>query len=191
MKLRIGTVFFILACSLVGYAQDEKSKQKRDFTGTWLLDATKTNILRLVSRPDLPIKIVHQGPEFRVLLSLESNGQVEESEFIYFTDGRGENNPGISMLTGNPYAVRAENLAKPVLPSKTKWSGNKIVTQSGFPLRPDGRRIALQVVEWQLSADGKTLTQRTRVAVSDQTPTYTYSPVAVREFQLTYNLIPK
>lgn len=150
-----------LACPLK--AQNKAAKPKADLSGTWLLDAKKSNSVGLTSRPDLPIKISHQDPELRITLTAESNGQLVERNFVYFTDGRGEENEATAMLTTNPGAP-PRDLRKERTKSTTRWSGgNKIVTRSLLQLQAGGRVVEFELVEeWKLSSDGKTLTQTTK-----------------------------
>ena len=143
-------------------AQSKPAKPKPDLTGSWLLDAKKSNSVGLTSRPDLPIKISHRDPELRITLASESKGQVVERESIYFTDGRGEENQATTMLTTNPGAP-PRDLQKEQTKSTTRWSGNKVVTRSLLQLQAGGRMLEFELVdEWKLSSDSKTLTQTTR-----------------------------
>ena len=155
---------FSLVLSLAAAGQSVKSKPKTDFSGTWLLDTRKSNSPGLTSRPDLPITITHRDPEFRVVLSSESNAQIAKREFVYFTDGRGETNEATSVLSTNPSATKPEELRNQVTKSKTKWSGDKIVTRARLRLNVAGHFVEFeQVDEWKLSEDGKVLTQTSRV----------------------------
>jgi hypothetical protein len=154
------TLSLLLAANMAVEAQSPKPKVKPDFSGNWLLDQKKSSDSGLTRRPDLPIKISHHDPEFRVTLSSESNGQIIEREFVYFTDARGETNAATTRLTTNPSAIKADDLKNQVTKSKTKWSANKIVTRSQLRLNVAGHFVEFaQVDEWRLSADGKVLTQ--------------------------------
>src|SRR5437016_3128032 len=92
------TLFLVLAANVPVEGQSPKPKVKPDFSGIWLLDQKKSSDSGLTRRPDLPIKISHHDPEFRVTNSSESNGQIVERDFVYFTDGRGETNPMTSFV---------------------------------------------------------------------------------------------
>jgi hypothetical protein len=167
MLSRLITKSAILCFAVIGFAfplsaQNKPAKPKADLSGTWLLDAKKSNSVGLTSRPDLPIKISHVDPELRITLTSESNRQLVEREFVYFTDGRGEENQVTAMLTTNP-SVPPRDLQKERTKSHTQWSGNKIATRSLLQLQAGGRVIEFELVdEWKLSSDGKTLTQTTR-----------------------------
>lgn len=154
--------FALVAFGFPLRAQSKPPKPKTDFTGTWLLDAKKNKSVGLTSRPDLPIKISHQDPELRITLPSESKGQIVERNFIYFTDGRGEENQATAMLTTNPGGP-PRDLQKERTKSTTRWSGNRIVSRSLLQLQAAGRVVEFELVEeWKLSSDGKTLTQTTR-----------------------------
>jgi len=154
----------MLAFSPTSEAQNAGSKTKADFSGTWLLDNKKSNSSGLTTRPDLPITISHVDPEFRVTLPSELNGQIVKHEFVYFTDGRGETNEATSALTTNPSPAKPEDLRNQVTKSKTKWSGDKIVTRARLRLDVAGHFVEFeQVDEWKLSDDAKVLTQTSRV----------------------------
>jgi hypothetical protein len=163
LKCALATcVLLTLGFSLPSKAQS--SKTKADFSGTWLLDNKKSNIGGLTTRPDLPITISHHDPEFHLTISSESNGQIIKHEFVYFTDGRGETNEATAILTTNPSATNPKDLQNQVTKSKTKWSGDKIVTRSRLQLNVAGHFLEFeQVDEWKLADDGKVLTQTSRV----------------------------
>ena len=161
----IVTLISILVLHGAAKGQSVKPQTKPDFSGTWLFDTKKSNTGALTTRPDLPMKISHQDPEFKMVTSSESHNQIKEHEFIYFTDGRGEENEATSVITANPSAFKPEDLKNKVTKSKTKWSGDKIVTRSSYTVNvPGGTFVEFeQVDEWKLSTDGKILTQTSRV----------------------------
>jgi len=158
------TLAVILLLCATAEAQN-KSTAKLDFSGTWLLDAKKSNTGGLTMRPDLPMTITHQDPEFKMVISSERNGQIVKHEFMYYTDGRGEVNEATSVITTDPSGFKPEDLRNKKTESKTKWSGNKIVTRSRYKLNVAGGSVIEfeQVDEWKLSDDGKVLTQTSRV----------------------------
>ena len=169
MLSRLMMKFALLCFAVVAFAspfaaQNKPAKPKANLSGSWLLDAKKSNSAGLTSRPDLPIKISHQEPELRTTLTSESNGQLVERNFVYFTDGRGETNEATSALTTNPTAFKANDLKNQVTKSKTNWSGNTVVTRSILAVNAGGRIVQFeQIDEWKLSNDGKVLTQTTRI----------------------------
>jgi len=165
MEKSISATVVILFLCAIASAQNTKSTAKPDFSGTWLLDTKKSNTGGLTTRPDLPMTISHQDPEFKMVIASESRGQITKHEFTYFTDERGETNAATSVITTNPSAVKPEDLKNKVTASKTKWSGDKIVTRSRFRMNVPGASVLEfeQVDEWRLSSDGKVLTQTSRV----------------------------
>jgi hypothetical protein len=179
-------LFAAFTLSAIAIGAQTKSQPKPDLTGEWLLDAKKSNSGGLNSRPDLPMKISHQDPEFRVTLSSELNGQVKQLDFTYFTDGRGETNVATTGLTTNPSGARAPELANQLTKSTTKWSGNKIVTRSSLRLNTGGVVVEFeQIDEWKLSADGKTLTQTNRLVF--QRSNVAFAPAMVPDKKRVYN----
>ena len=155
-------LFVLVAMSASSALSQPKSKP--DFTGSWLLDQKKSDDSGMTTRPDVPIKITHQEPEFRITRSSEKNGQIVEHDFIYFTDGRGEENEATALLTTNPSSAKADDLKNRVTKSKTKWNGNKIVTRAVLRMDVAGHFVEFeQVEEWKISDDGKVLTQTSRV----------------------------
>jgi hypothetical protein len=163
MEKSISALVVILFLCAIATAQ--KSTAKPDFTGTWLLDTRKSNTGGLTTRPDLPVTISHKDPEFKMVISSELSGQITKHEFVYFTDGRGEMNEATSVITSDPSGFKPEDLRNKKTESKTKWSGNKVVTRSRYKLNvPGGAFVEFeQVDEWKLSEDGKVLTQTSRV----------------------------
>jgi hypothetical protein len=157
-------VFWFVLVSITGSTARSQSKSKPDFSGRWLLDQKKSDDSGLTTRPDLPVKITHQEPEFRVMRSSERTGQIVEHDFVYFTDGRGEENEATALLTTDPSTITSDDLKNRVTKSTTKWSGNKIVTRARLRMDVAGHFVEFeQVDEWKISDDGKVLTQTSRV----------------------------
>lgn len=174
VSIRVIRKSALLCLALIAFAsplgaQSKPAKPKPDLTGSWLLDFKKSPSVGLNSRPDLPIKISHQDPELRITLTSERNGQMVEHNFVYFTDGRGEENEPTVRLTTNP-SVPPRALQKERTRSTTRWSGNKIVTRSLLQLQAGGRVVEFELVdEWKLSSDRKTLTQTTKTVYLQST----------------------
>jgi hypothetical protein len=186
LRFHCSLVFLIVLLAMSAPAALPQSKSKPDFTGTWLLDQKKSNDSGLTTRPDLPIKINHQEPEFRITRSSERNGQIVEHDFVYFTDGRGEENEATSLLTTNPAGVKSDDLKHRVTKSKTKWSGNKIVTRALLRMEVAGHFVEFeQVEEWKISDDGKVLTQTSRVIF--QNSDTAFIPAMAQDKKRVYN----
>ena len=180
------SVFLIALLAMSASTVLSQPKSKPDFSGRWLLDQKKSDDSGLTTRPDLPIKINHQEPEFRVTRSSERNGQIVEHDFIYFTDGRGEENEATSLLTTNPSGVKSDDLKNRVTKSKTKWSGNKIVTRALLRMDVAGHFVEFeQVEEWKISEDGKVLTQTSRVIF--QNSDTAFIPAMAQDKKRVYN----
>lgn len=186
MRARLLLPFMFLLALVAPCTANAQGKPKPDFTGTWLLDPKKSNDPGLTTRPDLPIKIAHNEPELRVTRSSDKNGQIVEHNFVYFTDGRGEENEATSFLTTNPSGVKSDDLKNRVTKSKTKWSGNKIVTRTSLRMDVAGHALEFeQVDEWKLSEDGKVLTQTSRVIF--QNADTAFIPAMAQDKKRVYN----
>ena len=184
----------ITACLLLivivsnGFAQKQRSKP--DLSGTWLFDTKKSDITGPTSRWDLPMKITHQDPEFRITHVGESKGQMVEREFLYFTDGRGEANPATTLLTTNPQTVQPNNVATQEIKSKTTWSGNKIVVRAPQRMTVAGHVLEFEIVdEWQLSSDGKTLTQTLKTVFRESPAGTVFMPSPKSDKKRVYNRV--
>lgn len=169
-------------------AQTNKSSNTFDISGKWLLDRNKSNVGDFGKR-DSPIVIIYNEPELRITRTLERNGQMLERDFVYYTDGRGETNMTLIILTTNPGQVTAEDIDKGVVKSKTKRERDKIV------IRATGRNMAgthvleyEMVDEWKLSSDSKTLTQTSRMIFRpDQSARSVFFPANRPDDKRVYN----
>jgi hypothetical protein len=149
----------VLACAAAGVAasRDDRKKDDKprpDLSGTWELDRSKSDFGlfrdRPVSKADSTLLISHQDPELKITRTLKLNGQQETKEFTYYTDGRGETNPA----TIGPGEVK----------SKTKWDGEKVAAYAKmtWPGQNGAAGAEMEVTQkWQVSSDGKTLTNTT------------------------------
>jgi len=188
-RFSIGFVVLLTIAAFSSPSANSQSKRKPDLSGTWLLDQKKSNDSGLTTRPDLPIKVSHHEPEFRVTRPTEKGGQIVEREFVYFTDGRGETNPLTSFVTTNSSATNTDEIKKQVAKSKTMWSGNKIVTRAPLPLTIPGQYVEFdQIDEWKLSDDGKVLTQTSRV-ILNRSSAPTFYPAMARDKKRVYNRV--
>lgn len=162
MKTSVVAILVFLLVSLV-VAQDNKSnpsqKTKPDFSGRWTLDFSedsKGKIEKAISEIVLMVK--HQEPEIKFL----DNADEKAQELIYYSDGRGEENPsGISIRTGTQSDDSAQENEK--LKSKTKWDGEKLVARANLQRTVNGHTYRMEIVkEWKLSKDQNTLTITSR-----------------------------
>jgi hypothetical protein len=184
-------IFALVASSTHAQAKQKSAKPKPDFTGNWLLDRAKSNVGPSVT-PDQPVKISHHDPEFRITRMVESNGRVAGQEFVYYTDGRGETNRMVNSLRRHSY-LYPERDNKVAIRSKTTWAGNRLVTRLRNPTRSVIGRQLLEfeiIDEWRLSADGKTLTQTSRVVSREDGSGATFVPANRPDMKRVYNRVP-
>jgi len=172
------------------WGQANKSSVKPDLSGTWRFDPRRSNIGKSKAASNEEIKITHHDPEFRIFTSVDVNGQPEQREFTYYTDGRGETNPATVWLSTNPQAKPAH---PPETASKTKWNGEKIVTRYTIRLIAGTHVVEEEVVEeWKLSVDGQTLTQSRRFVMrGDREPGSIFIPSDRPDDKRVYNLVSK
>jgi hypothetical protein len=156
------TISFVVIsiCTASVYGQGKKLQPKPDLSGTWRFDISRSNVRPMASAGE-EIKITYQDPVLKIVRTVFVNGQSEQRELTYYTDGRGEVNPAISWLATTP-DPKSEHPKE--TKSKTKWSSDKIVIRATLRLTAGGHVMEEEVVdEWKVSADGKTLTQITHL----------------------------
>ena len=158
MKATLLTICLLFACAAAAAAaRDDKKKEEKprpDLSGTWELDRSKSDFGlfrdRPISKADSTLVVAHREPELRITRTLRLGGQQEVKEFTYYTDGRGETNPA---------AVGAGEVK-----SKTKWDGEKVsaYAKMTWPGQNGAAGAEMDVTQkWQVSSDGKTLTNTT------------------------------
>jgi hypothetical protein len=153
----------LVAVLAANAAQSNKSQTTFDISGKWLLDRNNSNAGDFGKR-DTPIVIAYNEPELRITRTLERNAQQLERDFVYYTDGRGETNMALMLLTTNQRTITTEELDKEMVKSKTKRERNKIVIRATRRNMMGTHVLEYEVVdEWKLSSDGKTLTQTSRM----------------------------
>src|SRR2546430_7067509 len=120
----------LTACAMICFGQANKAKPKPDLGGTWEFDQKRSNVGKSnSSTPPEQITITYLDPELKVRRKVVTNGQLEERDLVYYTDGRGETNPTSAWITTNPGSDSDRPLQTK---SKTSWSGDRIVTRSTF-----------------------------------------------------------
>ncbi|HEX6189083.1 MAG TPA: hypothetical protein VFZ40_13475 [Pyrinomonadaceae bacterium] len=140
---------------------------KPDFSGTWELDKSKGNYVKisgLKPEANLILVISHAEPQIKVTRRLLWNGREDLQEVNYYPDGRGE--------FSRTFINESEGK------SKTKWKGKKLVTEFSVTLKNEklGDLKYDVIQEWKLSADGKTLTQTQRAFNFSPPPSGLSSP---------------
>ncbi len=152
----------LLACAAAAPAADDKKRARPDFSGTWELDRSKSEFGLFGDRPlakaDATLVVTHREPELKIVRTLRLNGREETKEFTYYTDGRGESNPG--------------SFGSGVLDSKTRWEGERVTAhaKTTWPARDGRPEVVLETTQtWQLSAGGRALTHTTRIVNGEAT----------------------
>jgi hypothetical protein len=139
-----------VAAHAAARAGDDKKQEKHpDFSGTWTIDRSKSDFGvfsdRPIGRAEMTLAVVHHETELKITRTVKVNGQEETRSLAYYTDGRGETNPGL-------FGV-AE------VKSKTEWEGARVVARAKLPRKGAHGDADLELTEkWALSGDGKTLT---------------------------------
>lgn len=145
------TVFFLCLVFGVSIAQakNDSKTTRPDLSGVWRLDGSRSKVDPNVGdiTKDYVVTIVHKEPEIRMTTTYQKAGEKVIEESTYYTDGRPDNKPGTG---GNGYE------------SSTRWHGTKVVRRTVSKLLGNTRNFsgpeAITIEEWELSADGKTLT---------------------------------
>ena len=157
----------LLLCLLASSAAGDGKKKHPDLSGTWQIDHAKSEYGewsdRPLSRAESTLVIAHADPELKIRRTLSLNGREEVKEFIYYTDGRGETNPA--------------TLGAGEVKSKTRWDGDKVVAEAHVTRQGAGGNYELNVTQkWQVSSDGKTLTNTTTIG----------NPTGAQQVKLVY-----
>lgn len=131
--------------------QPQKSDQKPDFSGTWILDRSRSNIDSTIS--DVVLTIDHREPSIRMTKQYKRGKKQITEEIEYRTDGKAEFNP--SRRPGDPSP-------------ETKWRGGKLVRRSVSRPVGSGSLVTEWVTyeEWSLSDDLQTLTRSSEMTQS-------------------------
>lgn len=187
----LAILILLATCAANGLAQANKSKPKPDFSGTWEFDRKRSNVGKSnSSNPPEQITITHHDTELKIRKTVTVNGQKEERELTYFTDGRGETNPTTAWITANP-GSQTDRPAE--TKSKTSWSGEKVVTRSRFRTSAGSALMEFEItIERRISPDGKTFTETTHSnAKTDPTSNSVFVAGRGIDFKAVYNLISK
>jgi len=192
LKALVSIFCFILICALGTSPAQQKqktAKTKPDFTGTWLLAPSRSNV-QPSRTPDRPLKITHRDPELKITRMIEHNGQVTGQDLVYYTDGRCETNP-TTMFLSTGTDINRQRPDKDVTRSKTNWSGNKLVTRSSLRSMIAGHVLEFTIIdEWKLSQDGKILTQTSRTVFRQDMSGGIFVPANRPDPKRVYNRVP-
>lgn len=138
----------MLCCVVVASAADDKAKP--DFSGNWTLDKSKSDLGQFgrgnLANASMTMSVSYKEPEYKMVRHIDANGQDIAQNYTYYTDGRGETNPGFMNSTQ--------------VKSKTKWEGTKLVSRSSASITMrSGENVYIDTTEKrELSADGNTMT---------------------------------
>ncbi len=126
-----------------------KIQGKPDFSGTWALDMTNSRFEAPKSRlvyDSLTLTVSHHDPKLEIVRKIAKKKKLRTQDLIYYTDRRGETNPSFNQSE--------------TVQSKTYWEGNILITKGTASMPIAGDLIISDTSErWELSADGRTLTQ--------------------------------
>jgi hypothetical protein len=153
----------VLAAPVRAQEGGNKGGGRFDLTGRWALDKSKSDFGPFKESPvvkaDVVLVVAHSGPELKISRREERDGRAQTTELAYYTDGRGELNPS--------------TLGRVGVKSSTRWDGDKIVATSTLTRRgAGGKPTTLETTDrWQLSADGRVLTQTTSISYGGGTQT--------------------
>lgn len=136
MKRRI--VLAVLAMAAVALAAD-----KPNFTGTWKLDASKSDFGQMNAPEKMERDIDHKDPVIKVKTTQSTPNGDRTMETSYTLDGKEqkqENPRGVVLYT-------------------PKWDGDIVMIDSKRTMNVQGQQVEITGFErWSLSADGKTMT---------------------------------
>ena len=134
----------VVSLAAVCFGQKPTSRQKPDFTGTWVLEESQSNLDGAIS--DYVLTVIHREPEIRMTRQYRRGKKQITEKIVYYTDGKAEINP--NRRPGDPTP-------------ETKWQGMKLVRRAVS--RPAGSgSLHLEFItreQWSLSDDRQTLTR--------------------------------
>jgi hypothetical protein len=114
-----------------------------DFSGTWILDAAKSDFGPMPPPESVTMVIDHKEPTLKVATSQKSQMGDTSNESTYTTDGK--ENVNKMRTPGGDQDVK----------STTKWSGKTLATSRTI----DAQGMSIGIDDaWELSADGKVMT---------------------------------
>jgi hypothetical protein len=136
MKRRI--VLGVLALTVAAIAAD-----KPDFTGTWKLDATKSDFGQMPAPEKMERVIDHKDPAIKIKTTQSSPNGDRTMDTEYTLDGK----------------EQKQETPRGVVMYTPKWEGNVVVIDSKRTMNVQGQQVEITGVErWSLSEDGKTMT---------------------------------
>lgn len=157
----------LLSCAALSLGHGNQKKpgdllSKPDLSGVWVLDKSRGNYRKVnaaLAEGGITLVVSHREPEIKITRRFMLDGKERVQELAYYTDNRGEKNPAM--------------MVDALIESKTKWDGRKLVSKltadasmsRSSAIRTRNIRMDIRMSEkWELSADGKTLTQTTETS---------------------------
>jgi hypothetical protein len=151
----------LLACAAAAAGDDKKkeAKPRPDLSGVWVLDLKQSKWEgELASRrPRIPVRLVirHAEPEVRMTRTAFTDYGERTVELTYYADKRGEKNPAVP-------AVEDRLKLSGEVESEARWKDGRLLIRGTKNMRTMGDLNRIDFTEtWELSADGKTLVQKT------------------------------
>jgi hypothetical protein len=147
----------LLALALIGSAAraSAQSASIPNLSGTWVLQVDKSDFAGMLAPSARTDVFEHQEPKLTIKRAVTANGQENTSSLVYVIDGK-------------PY----KNMVGPTeITSTLHWDGSTLVSVTVAP-GPDGAQVTI-TDRYELSQDGKTLTQKRTFTVPGQEATQT------------------
>jgi len=142
-------LLFMIPCLARESKHELKIQGKPDFSGTWALDMTNSRFNAPKSGlvyDSLTLIISQHDPQLEIVRKIAKKKKQWTQKLSYFTDRRGETNPSFNQ--------------NETVQSKTYWEGNTLITNGNASMPLSGDVIMSDTSDrWELSADGRTLTQ--------------------------------
>ena len=137
LRLVLIPISLILAMAFCAQPQDSKLP---DFSGTWALNLGKSKLPRSVSSMSESVVIVCSGQTIQFKITFDGRIGIKK----YITDGQDHTE---RVILGRR------------LVSKAFWKNSTLKTEDSTVSGDDGRRLVDRKEDWQLAADGQTLTR--------------------------------
>lgn len=123
------------------------SAKNPNLSGAWMLDLAKSELgqpRRDLVYDDLTLIIFQNDPELKITRKVVKNKKERSQKLIYYSDGRGESNPGID--------------SNDTVKSETRWAGDVLISESVHRVVGAGAVFSFETTDkWELLDDGKTL----------------------------------
>ena len=132
-------VLLTFAASFAAAAQD-----KPNFSGTWVIDLTKSDFGPLPVPESMSLVVTHKDPALKIVSKQKGEMGEVTNERNVTTDGKDSTNK-LNTGMGDPQTIV----------SKTSWSGKTLV--STYNLDAQGTPVGVKDT-WELSPDAKVLT---------------------------------